>query len=221
MNGEDLVHPVADIDLPQSAVNAGYDGPRDLTWDAEHNQLLAQSDNDANTGAKIGTYEFKNGVLQLTKLTDAPDEIRTQNTEGFAITPDAEATKVVNGKVYKPVCWADDGVTNGHSLRMGYMATNQPVPTSTTINLLNFNDFHGRIDKNLTVPFAATIEQLKGEYLTHHCCCPPATISVLRCSTLRYSRTSRPSMYSMLWASRPRRWATTSSTKAMPTLPIV
>ncbi|KEY21679.1 5'-nucleotidase [Bifidobacterium longum subsp. longum 17-1B] len=164
VNDEDLVHPVADIDLPQSAVNAGYDGPRDLTWDAEHNQLLAQSDNDANTGAKIGTYEFKNGVLQLTKLTDTPDEIRTQNTEGFAITPDAEATKVVDGKVYKPVCWADDGVTNGHSLRMGYMATNQPVPASTTINLLNFNDFHGRIDKNLTVPFAATIKQLKGEY---------------------------------------------------------
>lgn len=71
---------------------------------------------------------------------------------------------MVDGKVYKPVCWADDGVTNGHSLRMGYMATNQPVPASTTINLLNFNDFHGRIDKNLTVPFAATIEQLKGEY---------------------------------------------------------
>ncbi|MED7636181.1 UNVERIFIED_CONTAM: nuclease, partial [Limosilactobacillus fermentum] len=139
VNDEDLVHPVADIDLPQSAVNAGYDGPRDLTWDAEHNQLLAQSDHDANTGAKIGTYEFKNGVLQLTKLTDTPDEIRTQNTEGFAITPDAEATKVVDGKVYKPVCWADDGVTNGHSLRMGYMATNQPVPASTTINLLNFN----------------------------------------------------------------------------------
>lgn len=34
----------------------------------------------------------------------------------------------------------------------------------TTINLLNTNDFHGRIDKNLTVPFAATVEQLKAEY---------------------------------------------------------
>ena len=35
---------------------------------------------------------------------------------------------------------------------------------TATLNLLNFNDFHGRIDKNLTVPFAATIEQLRAEH---------------------------------------------------------
>ncbi len=34
---------------------------------------------------------------------------------------------------------------------------------STEINLLNINDFHGRIDKN-TVRFAGTVEQLRAEY---------------------------------------------------------
>ncbi|RSX50042.1 5'-nucleotidase C-terminal domain-containing protein [Bifidobacterium callimiconis] len=33
-----------------------------------------------------------------------------------------------------------------------------------TINLLNVNDFHGRIDTGLTVPFASTVQQLKAEY---------------------------------------------------------
>lgn len=35
---------------------------------------------------------------------------------------------------------------------------------TTTLNLLNFNDFHGRIDTNLTVPFAATIEELRADH---------------------------------------------------------
>jgi 5'-nucleotidase len=170
VNEKDVAHPIADIALPQSATNAGYSGPRDLTWDSEHNQLIAEGDNSLNgtdgaTTAKIGTYEFKDGQLQLTKLTATPSEIGAQNTEGYAITPDAEATKVVDGKAYKPVFWSDDGVTGGHSLRMGYIeAPGVTPPVTKTINLLNFNDFHGRIDKNLTVPFAATVEQLKAEY---------------------------------------------------------
>ncbi len=66
-------------------------------------------------------------------------------------------------------------------------------PPSTTINLLNFNDFHGPYRQLLTVPFAATIEQLKGEYPDSHCCCPPATI--LRfCSTLRYKVNLQPTI---------------------------
>ncbi|MBW3088336.1 bifunctional metallophosphatase/5'-nucleotidase [Bifidobacterium sp. 82T24] len=35
---------------------------------------------------------------------------------------------------------------------------------TATINLLNVNDFHGRIDTGLTVPFASTVQQLKAEY---------------------------------------------------------
>ena len=68
------------------------------------------------------------------------------------------------GKTYKPVFWADDAVTDGHSLRQGYIEAQAAQKTDTTINLLNFNDFHGRIDTGLTVPFAATIQQLRGEY---------------------------------------------------------
>ncbi|KAB8287555.1 5'-nucleotidase C-terminal domain-containing protein [Bifidobacterium avesanii] len=170
VNGNDLVFPVSQFPLPEAAANAGYSGPRDLTWDAEHNQLLAEGDNtigadEKPTKAMLATYEFQDdGTLALTKLTATPDEIASGNTEGFAITPDAEAATVAggeDGKTYKPVFWADDGVTGGHSLRQGYI---EAESTKRTVNLLNFNDFHGRIDAGLTVPFAATIQQLKGEY---------------------------------------------------------
>jgi 5'-nucleotidase len=43
------------------------------------------------------------------------------------------------------------------------LGLNLAPQTSTQINLLNINDFHGRIDKN-TVKFAGTIEQLRAEY---------------------------------------------------------
>jgi 5'-nucleotidase len=42
-------------------------------------------------------------------------------------------------------------------------ATILAPPTSVELNLLNINDFHGRIDGN-TVKFAGTVEQLKAEY---------------------------------------------------------
>ena len=168
VGGKDVAYPISQIPLPQAAANAGFDGPRDLTWDAEHNQLLAQGDNDKGTGSKIATYTFdKNGALTLTTLTATPAEIAGQNSEGYAITSDSAAKSVEGGKegkTYKPVFWADDGVTDGYSLRQGWIETSVPAKTSTEINLLNFNDFHGRIDKNLTVPFAGTIEQLRAEY---------------------------------------------------------
>ena len=47
---------------------------------------------------------------------------------------------------------------------VGLTAKTATVPGAKRLNLLNFNDFHGRIDKNLTVPFAGTIEQLRAEY---------------------------------------------------------
>ena len=166
-DGTDAAYPVAQIPVPETAVNAGYDGPRDLTWDAEHEQLLAEGDNDNGKGSKIGVYTFADGTLQLTKLVNTPAEIAGQNSEGFAITPDADAQTVEGGeagKTYKPVFWADDGVTGGHSLRQGWIETSAPASTTTTINLLNVNDFHGRIDTGVTVPFASTVTTLKGEY---------------------------------------------------------
>ncbi|RSX50043.1 ExeM/NucH family extracellular endonuclease [Bifidobacterium callimiconis] len=141
-DGHDNAFPVAQIPLPETAANAGYSGPRDLTWDAEHDQLLAQGDNtigadEKPTKAMLATYEFgTDGTLQLTRLNDEPAAVAAGNTEGFAITPDAEATKIAggkDGKTYKPVFWADDSVTDGHSLRMGYIeatASQQPGPTN-------------------------------------------------------------------------------------------
>ncbi|OZG57675.1 multifunctional nuclease/2',3'-cyclic-nucleotide 2'-phosphodiesterase/5'-nucleotidase/3'-nucleotidase [Bifidobacterium tissieri] len=134
-DGQDNAFPVAQIALPETAANAGYSGPRDLTWDAEHGQLLAQGDNtigaeEKPTKAMLATYEFgTDGTLQLTKLNEEPAAVASGNTEGFAIAPDAEAAKVdggKDGKTYKPVFWADDSVTDGHSLRMGYIEATAP-----------------------------------------------------------------------------------------------
>lgn len=40
--------------------------------------------------------------------------------------------------------------------------------TTALVNLLHFNDFHGRIDRDLTVQFAGTIEQLRAEQGEQH-----------------------------------------------------
>ncbi|WP_416174880.1 MAG: 5'-nucleotidase [Bifidobacterium crudilactis] len=127
LSDDDTVSLVQDIDLPQTATNAGYSGPRDLIWDAEHQQLLAQGDNDSGTGAKIGTYTLSQGRFALSSLMATPQEVAGQNTEGFAITPDSQCAAMQGGEsgsLYKPVYWSDDGVSNGHSVRKGYMLCN-------------------------------------------------------------------------------------------------
>ncbi|WP_104081645.1 ExeM/NucH family extracellular endonuclease [Cryobacterium sp. Y11] len=43
------------------------------------------------------------------------------------------------------------------------LGLNLATPTAVELNLLNINDFHGRIDAN-TVKFAGTVEQLRAEY---------------------------------------------------------
>ncbi|MDJ0337876.1 ExeM/NucH family extracellular endonuclease [Cryobacterium sp. PH31-O1] len=43
------------------------------------------------------------------------------------------------------------------------LGLNLTTPTAVQLNLLNINDFHGRIDSN-TVKFAGTVEQLRAEY---------------------------------------------------------
>ena len=48
------------------------------------------------------------------------------------------------------------------------VATAAPIEvdpaTTAVVNLLHFNDFHGRLDANTTVQFAGTIEQLRADY---------------------------------------------------------
>ena len=121
---EDTATLVQDINLPQEATAAGYSGARDLIWDAEHNQLLAQGDNDRGS-AELATYTFVDGTFELTSLVETPEEIANANSEGFAITPDSECATVEGGRAdttYKPVYWSDDGATDGYSLRQGYIA---------------------------------------------------------------------------------------------------
>jgi 2',3'-cyclic-nucleotide 2'-phosphodiesterase (5'-nucleotidase family) len=63
-----------------------------------------------------------------------------------------------------PVFYADDNETDGISLREGRMYCGAyHGGDDVLLNLLNINDFHGRIDAN-TVKVAGTIEQLRAAY---------------------------------------------------------
>ena len=97
----------------------------------------------------------------------------------------------------------------------------RPPPTTTsTLNLLNINDFHGRIDAN-TVGFAGHGREAArpGSARPTRCSAPPATTSARRCSPRPPTATCRPSTCSTRSTCSPRS-ATTSSTRGTPTSPV-
>ena len=87
---------------------------------------------------------------------------------------------------------------------------------TATLNLLNFNDFHGRIGKNLTVPFAATIEQLRASTRIRRCCWRPATASALAVQFVGAEGPATIDVLNALGLKAPRS-ATTSSTRGTTT----
>lgn len=127
---------VRDIAIPDTAQAAGFTVIQDLTWDADTTSLLAQCDNSCGTdqAAKLATYTINtDGDFTITALVASPTAVAAQNTEGFAIAPLNTASTVASGDpgtLYRAVFWADDSVTDGYSLRSGYLAAG-PAPTPT------------------------------------------------------------------------------------------
>ena len=132
----------------------------DVTWDAASGTLYAVCD-DACGGeihamriAADGVYA---GTFQNVAAYLAPAGMPAKaGNEGFAIGT------CENGVA--PVFYADDSETDKISLREGRMYCGAyRGGDDVLLNLLNINDFHGRIDGN-TVKFAGTIEQLRAAY---------------------------------------------------------
>ncbi|MCC4266799.1 lamin tail domain-containing protein [Microbacterium schleiferi] len=132
----------------------------DVTWDAASGTLYAVCD-DACGGeihamriAADGVYA---GTFQNVAAYLAPAGMPAKaGNEGFAIGT------CENGVA--PVFYADDSETDKISLREGRMYCGAyHGGDDVLLNLLNINDFHGRIDGN-TVKFAGTIEQLRAAY---------------------------------------------------------
>lgn len=132
----------------------------DVTWDAASGTLYAVCD-DACGGeihamriAADGPYA---GTFQTVAAYLAPAGMpATAGNEGFAIGT------CENGVA--PVFYADDAETDGISLREGRMYCGAyHGGDDVLLNLLNINDFHGRIDDK-TVKVAGTIEQLRAAY---------------------------------------------------------
>lgn len=139
---------VQDIAIPESAVEAGFTVIQDLYYDADTQQVWAQCDNSCGAAepdgtAKLATYAVdESGQFTVTSLTRTPSGVASLNTEGFAITPLSEALSELpavqsrsllsvasdgasDGATttkYRQVFWSDDSVTDGYSLRTGYMA---------------------------------------------------------------------------------------------------
>ena len=109
-----------------------------------HAMAIAQSGPFAGTFQNVASYANPAGM---------DDGIAN---EGFAIGTCS------NGVA--PTFYADDNATGGISLREGLIYCGAyHGGDDTLINLLNINDFHGRIDGN-TVTFAGTIEQLRAAF---------------------------------------------------------
>ena len=119
---QETAHLVATID-PQLRTNAGPPGVMDVVWDAENEQLWAVCD-DSCDGVHV-TLELEAGAFGVTAAYDRPVGMPNLNNEGFALAPRSTCT---DGR--KAVVWADDGDTDGHSLRTGtFPCTEVPDPT--------------------------------------------------------------------------------------------
>jgi hypothetical protein len=99
-----------------ATIVTGFMGVMGLEFDRELNNFWATCDDtcggkhaileiSATAGATLGRFV-------VTRVFDKPASMPNLNNEGFAITPQSECA---SGR--KPVYWADDGETSGHSIR--------------------------------------------------------------------------------------------------------
>lgn len=158
----DTVQLVKDIAIPEAAVKSGYTLSVDVLYDAESGKLETICDNSCGASepsgtAKVATWDVDKatGEFTIENIVKAPGETVSENTEGYAVSPNSACQTNVSGasdasKAYKPVFFADDGVTNGHSLRQGWLACDggatPPTEDSTDVTLFGITDFHGHIE---------------------------------------------------------------------------
>jgi hypothetical protein len=85
----------------------------DLHFDRETNDLWAICD-DTCQGRSVVLRLGADGKFAAARFFERPASASNLNNEGFAVAPLAEC---VNTR--RPVFWADDSETGGHSIRKG------------------------------------------------------------------------------------------------------
>ena len=119
-----------------------------------------------NQGAKTGEYSYAFGgtVGSLDHVFASPDADATVNDVDIWNINSVESVALEYSRYNNNVTdfyVADAYRSSDHDPVV--LGLNLATPTSVELNLLNINDFHGRIDAN-TVKFAGTVEQLRAEY---------------------------------------------------------
>ena len=97
---------------PKLLTNAGPPGAMDVSYDAEQQRLWAICDDSCDGTTVLLTLE--SGAFVVEHAYERPAGMPNLNNEGFALAP--QSTCVAGAK---EVVWADDGDTDGHSLRSG------------------------------------------------------------------------------------------------------
>ncbi|WP_104177873.1 ExeM/NucH family extracellular endonuclease [Cryobacterium sp. Y50] len=119
-----------------------------------------------NQGAKTGEYSYAFGgtVGSLDHVFASPEADATVNDVDIWNINSVESVALEYSRYNNNVTdfyVADAFRSSDHDPVV--LGLNLATPTAVELNLLNINDFHGRIDAN-TVKFAGTVEQLRAEY---------------------------------------------------------
>ncbi|TFD87858.1 ExeM/NucH family extracellular endonuclease [Cryobacterium serini] len=119
-----------------------------------------------NQGNKSGeyTYAFGGTVGSLDHVFASPEADATVNAVDVWNINSVESVALEYSRYNNNVTdfyVADAFRSSDHDPVI--LGLNLAAPTAIELNLLNINDFHGRIDAN-TVKFAGTVEQLRAEY---------------------------------------------------------
>ncbi len=133
-----------------ATVASGFPHLADVSFDPERQRLWAVTD-DTHDG-KTSQLKITGGAFVVDTAYDRPAGMPNINNEGLAIAPQSTC---VNGK--KEAVWADDGDTDGHSLRSGTIAcTALPHNPKITAAAAGARAPSGWYRSNVTVTFTCT-----------------------------------------------------------------
>jgi len=100
-----------------ATIASGFSSVMDLQFDRDLKDLWAVCDNTCNGRTNVLRLNPATGKFGVALGFERPTGMPDLNNEGFAIAP---ATYCQDG--VKPVYWADDGETAGHSVRSGTLS---------------------------------------------------------------------------------------------------
>ena len=150
LNSDNTFSRVADIAGNTSTV-------QDLQFDPVKRGIWALCDNTCGVTSTFYTVNSSpTAGLTVQGAYSRPAGLPDVNIEGFAVSP------VATSGTTREVVWSDDGIFPfGHALYEG------TLDNTININLVNLNDFHGRIDTN-TVGWAGYVQTLANNAPANH-----------------------------------------------------